>query len=321
MAGDGAGRSEITRSEGALLRLGRLLRASEYRFVTPTPETHRRVNGRPDAALAADLPGVFGWSRSFRRDLLSTELLGALREADALEETAGICRSGVRFSSLGRNLFVHSRYPTVEEDAVFFGPDTYRFARLVGDELAQRAERRVALAVDIGCGSGAGGIVAAQALAARPGRLVLADISRRALSFARVNAALNDIPAETLASDILQSVDGQPDLIIANPPYLVDAGKRLYRDGGGTLGFDLSLRILREAVERLRPGGLIILYTGSAIVAGRDLFREAAAKFLATRDIRWRYDEIDPDVFGEELENPAYLTADRIAVVGLVVTK
>jgi hypothetical protein len=57
--------SGLARSEAALLRLGRLLREAEYRFVTPTPETHRRVNGRADAARATDLRGVFGWSRSF----------------------------------------------------------------------------------------------------------------------------------------------------------------------------------------------------------------------------------------------------------------
>lgn len=33
------------------------------------------------------------------------------------------------------------------------------------------------------------------------------------------------------------------------------------------------------------------------------------------------YDEIDPDVFGEELEQPAYAAAHRIAAVGLVVTR
>jgi methylase of polypeptide subunit release factors len=311
--------SRLTRSEAALLRLGQLLREAEYRFVTPTPETHRRVNARADAALASDLRGIFGWSRSFARDLLPPEMLRALQEADSLEETAGLCRSKVRFSSLGSNLFVHSRYPTVEEDAVFFGPDTYRFAQLVSDELARNPRRPVALAVDIGCGSGAGGIIAAQALETKPDRLVLADISERALSFARVNAALNEIPAETLVSDVLQALDGRPDLIIANPPYLVDAGRRLYRNGGGRLGFDLSLRILREAADRLRPGGLLILYTGSAIIAGRDLFREEAARFLATRDMRWRYRELDPDVFGEELEDPAYSDAERIAVVALVV--
>jgi methylase of polypeptide subunit release factors len=311
----------LMRSEAALIRLGRLLRQSDYRFVTPTPETHRRVNARADAATATDLRDVFGWSRSFVPDLLSTAMLYELRAANALAGVDGLFESRVRFSSLGPNLLAHSAYPTVEENAVFFGPDTYRFARLIEGALARRVGPPVEFVVDIGCGSGAGGIVAARALATEPKRLVLADISRRALSFGRVNAALNDVPAETVLSDVLASVEGQPDLIIANPPYLVDPGRRLYRNGGGSLGFDLSLRILRESIDRLRPGGLLVLYTGSAIVAGRDRFREAAVELLEKHNMRWEYDEIDPDVFGEELETPAYSSAERIAVVALVVTK
>jgi hypothetical protein len=36
---------------------------------------------------------------------------------------------------------------------------------------------------------------------------------------------------------------------------------------------------------------------------------------------RFVYEEIDPDVFGEELDRPAYATADRIAAVGLTAIK
>jgi hypothetical protein len=48
--------------------------------------------------------------------------------------------------------------------------------------------------------------------------------------------------------------------------------------------------------------------------------RDAGAEVSGHRVDR-RYDEIDPDVFGEELEQPAYAAAHRIAVVGLVVTR
>jgi hypothetical protein len=33
------------------------------------------------------------------------------------------------------------------------------------------------------------------------------------------------------------------------------------------------------------------------------------------------YGELDPDVFGEELDTPAYACAERIAAVGLVVQR
>ncbi|MCR3765210.1 SAM-dependent methyltransferase, partial [Pseudomonas aeruginosa] len=35
----------------------------------------------------------------------------------------------------------------------------------------------------------------------------------------------------------------------------------------------------------------------------------------------WEYQELDPDVFAEELESPAYREAERIAVVGLRISR
>jgi hypothetical protein len=72
---------------------------------------------------------------------------------------------------------------------------------------------------------------------------------------------------------------------------------------------------VREALERLRPGGRLLLYTGTAVVEGEDLFRQRLAPLL--QGVPHEYFELDPDVFGEELENPPYKAADRIAVVGL----
>jgi hypothetical protein len=34
-----------------------------------------------------------------------------------------------------------------------------------------------------------------------------------------------------------------------------------------------------------------------------------------------RYREIDPDVFGEELEMPAYRDVDRIALIAAIITR
>jgi release factor glutamine methyltransferase len=307
----------LSSAEQALLVIGRSLRDAGYAFVTPTPETHRRVNARPGADQGRSLADIFGWSRRFEEAALPEPLRGLLDAAGALQREGGLCRSRVRFSSLGEMLFVHSAYPTVQADAVFFGPDTYRFARFIA---AAVAGRRASLVVDIGCGSGAGGLVAASALPVPPQRVVLGDISDKALSFARVNAALNSVAAETVRSDVLSGVVGAPELIVANPPYLVDPAHRLYRDGGGALGYDLSLRILEDSLDRLAPDGMIVLYTGSAIVGGEDRFRRDAEALIAKRtELRWSYDEIDPDVFGEELDTPTYSQADRIAAVGLVV--
>lgn len=298
----------------ALVELGRRLRGIGYRFVTITPETHRRVNARPASAQARDVADVFGWSRPFAQDVLPPGIWEAAVAAGVLaSQDDGLFRSTVRWSSLGADLYVHSAYPTWQNDAVFFGPDTYRFVSAVRD-LAPRARR----AVDVGCGSGAGAL----SLRDRVEQIVLADVNQQALRLARINAIVNDVPSarvQLVCSDVLQSVPGEVDLVIANPPYLVDAQARAYRDGGGSLGLDLAVRIVRESLPRLTGGGSLVLYTGCPVVDGTlmlvpqvkaDLDRWAAG--------HWSVDEMDPDVFGEELDAPAYEHVDRIAAVTLV---
>jgi SAM-dependent methyltransferase len=164
----------------------------------------------------------------------------------------------VRFASLGGGasarssagsgselLLAHSAYPTLSADAVFFGPDTYRFAAL----LAARVERAGHVA-DVGCGSGAGGLL----------------LASRAAS--------------------VQLLDGPLDLVIANPPYLADEQGRTYRDGGGGLGTQLSARIAAEALDRLEPGGRLLLYTATPGGRGRAPPLAAARAAAARLDLR-----------------------------------
>ncbi len=303
----------------ALISLGKALRAVGYRFVAVTPATHRRVLDRPQAT--SDLQTIFGWNRPFARNELDATLFDLLAQADALEQIGGGYRAKIRFASIGDMLFVHSSFPTTEHDAVFFGPDTYRFARFLHAGLADVPTRSPLRLIDIGSGSGAGGIYATRLL---PGEveLVLADLNRRALTFSAVNAAINAIPsAQTAFSDILDGIEREADLIIANPPYLVDDEQRLYRHGGGELGIALALRIVAQSLPRLRPAGRLLLYTGTPIVAGVDAFFDSVRPLVQLPGLQFVYEEIDPDVFGEELDRQAYARADRIAVVGLTVIK
>ena len=48
---------------------------------------------------------------------------------------------------------------------------------------------------------------------------------------------------------------------------------------------------------------------------------EALQATLQQRGWPFSYRELDPDVFGEELEQPAYGQTDRIAAVGMVVQR
>lgn len=290
-----------------LFEIGAQLRELGYAFTTVTPETHRRNNER--AGHARTLRDVFGWSRPFAAELLPAGMLERMRAADVLAERDGRFVSKVRFSTLGGGLYVHSAYPTLDEDSVFFGPDTYRFCAA----LEGRRARRV---VDVCCGSGAGG------LSVDAESIVLADINPAALRFARVNAQLAGRAerVELVQGDLFAPVTGDVDLIIANPPYLLDPRHRVYRDGGGQVGEGLAVRIVREGLARLVRGGELVLYTGAPIIEGRDPVRAALAPILDAAGARWTYRETDPDVFGEELELPHYASIERIAVVVLTAT-
>ena len=304
--------------DDVLLRFAHAVQGIGYQFTTTTPATHARVNARPENTWARDLRSVFGWSRPFHPDILPSGLFALMQEASVVEPHGEGWRSLVRFSTLQELLFLHSAYPTAAADAVFFGPDTYRFARAIAAHLERRTPP-VRRAVDVGCGAGPGAVLLARAL---PGAEILAvDINPAALRLTRINAALADAPVITCRSDLLGNVDGHFDLVVANPPYLVDPASRAYRHGGGPLGAELSLDIVRAACDRLAPGGTLLLYTGAAVVNGEDPFRAAATGQLAAAGLDWTYEEVDPDVFGEELADGAYRGADRIAAVVLTANK
>jgi methylase of polypeptide subunit release factors len=303
----------------ALIDLGTTLQSYGYRFVAITPTTHRRALNRPAGQIT--LESIFGWNRPFERDALDPVIFDLLEKAEELEEENGQCKAGVRFATIGNLLFVHSGFPTAERDAVFFGPDTYRFTRALRASLVDIARDGPLRLIDIGSGSGAGGIFAARLLATRT-ELILADINRKALAFSAINAVLNDLPStNTVFSDILDGIEGDADIILANPPYLVDEDRRLYRHGGGQLGISLALRIAEQSLARLVPGGRLILYSGTPIIGGADPFFESLDRLLQLYARQYSYEEIDPDVFGEELDKHAYANADRIAAVVLTAIK
>lgn len=311
--------------EAAVEALGRHLAEQGYHFVTPTPLTHQRnLDLRP--GLATNLRGAFGWNRSFTADLLPVELFEQLRAAAVIaERSPGQWRSTLRCSSLGALRLFHSAYPTDAADAVFFGPDTYRFARCIQAHLVQRPVAPKT-AVDIGCGSGAGGLVVATACP--QAKVWGTDINDNALALSKLNAKLAGAAnLQPRFSNVLRELEGQFDLIVANPPYMQDPQGRAYRDGGSGMGSGLSLRILSEALERLAPGGTLLLYTGVAIVDGKDVFLEGDRTLEGARTRlegfagQWRYQELDPDVFGEDLDQPGYAGAERIAVVLLEATR
>ena len=71
-------------------------------------------------------------------------------------------------------------------------------------------------------------------------------------------------------------------------------------------------------LPRLARGGRLILYSGSAIICGQDAMKAHLNALANNHGCTLRYRELDPDVFGEELERPAYAEVDRIALIAAV---
>ncbi len=303
-------------TEEALEELLHYLSSTNYRFVTPTPATHARVIGRR-RRLATTVADILGWSLPFIPCSVDPALERILADAEMLAEDGnGRVRALIRVSSLHDRLYIHSAYPTTAEDSVFLGPDSYRFADLIRAELAGTALGRNATILDIGTGAGVGALVAADLCP--QAQVVMTDLNPGALALAKINARHAGRTIEARLGRDLAGHAGGVDLAMANPPYIVDPAGRAYRDGGGMHGAEISLAMTRAALAALRPGGRFILYTGSAIVSGADGLKAELETLAQTHQRPLRYRELDPDVFGEELDNPGYDDVDRIAVVAAV---
>jgi methylase of polypeptide subunit release factors len=300
-------------ADDALLELLAQLQSRNYRFTAVTPGTHARVLQRPRPGVLT-LRDIFGWNRPFEAADIDRRIFDLLRHAGAVEKARGGLRSRVRVASLCDRLFLHSSFPTEAADSVFFGPDTYRFCSFVASELSTM--KPSSWMVDMGAGSGAGGIIAASA--AQASRLSLIDINPAAARLARLNARFAGVAAEVVVAD---RVSGGCDVVIANPPYLIDSANRTYRHGGRDFGGEVALRWARQSLSSLTPGGSSLLYTGAAIVDGRSPLLEAISDLARETSAHVTSRELDPDVFGEELVRPEYADVERIAAIGIKMVK
>ncbi len=298
--------------DAALLELLSRLEAAGYDFVSPTPAVHGLVARRRRADEADLLRDVLGWGRAFHAETAPAWLLDVLTEADALREDADGLRARLRVSRLDGRLHLHSA-SSADEQAVFLGPDSYRYVRFLRQALSCASWRK-ALEIGVGAGAGALAIAALDAEAA----VVATDINPQALRLCRLNARHAGLPIDLLPGGF--PAGGVWDLIAANPPYMAGCSGRLYRDGGGQYGAEVALEWTKEALSRLAPGGRLLLYTGAPVVAGQDLVRTALAALAGRRGARLVYEEIDPDVFGASLAWASYAEVERIAAVGAVVT-
>src|SRR5690606_15645435 len=301
----------------ALLYLLAFLKQQDYQFTTITPLSHQRILNRKKNEIykRRTLQDIFGWNLNFKKTDLDSALFALLQEHQLLQVQEDQYLSQVRVSSLDNEIFIHSVFPTTQQDAVFFGPDTYRFVYHLKQYIAAQP-RPFKRAVEICCGTSAAAISIARQFP-DVNEIRVADLNPKALLYSQINisfAGLNHI--QPVQSNLFSNLEGQFDLIFANPPYLIDPEQRQYRHGGHALdGCELSFRIIKEGLQRLNSGGGLFLYTGVTVTEHGNLFLQHLQDLMKQhQNITWSYQEIDPDIFGEELEQPAYQHVERIAL-------
>ena len=301
----------------ALLFLLDYLKQKDYHFTAITPLSHQRILDRNNNTKnqAISLRDIFGWNLAFAETDLEPSLFTILGKNQLIRFQDGQWFTHVRVASLDDQLFIHSSFPTVQQDAVFFGPDTYRFVYHLKQYLAGKPQP-FKRGLELCCGTSATAISITKYYS-NFNEVMVADLNPKALLYSQINASfagLNHI--YPVSSNLFAHLDGQFDFIFANPPYLMDADQRQYRHGGNQLdGNELAFNIVKEGIQRLNPQGCLFLYTGVAIRADGNRFLEQLEKLIASQPkIHWSYKEIDPDVFGEELEQPAYQHIERIAL-------
>jgi len=112
--------------------------------------------------------------------------------------------------------------------------------------------------LDLGTGSGIQALYAAK----QARRVIATDINGKALQYAGFNAALNglDEKIEFVSSDVFYSLGPDLfDLIVCNPPVIPappGSGFFIHSDGG-SLGLNVSEKILCRGPEYLKPDGRI----------------------------------------------------------------
>lgn len=123
--------------------------------------------------------------------------------------------------------------------------------RLLLETIAVPAAARV---LDIGCGSGAIGLLTAKLGAAQ---VDLVDVNMLAVAAAAENIVLNSVDgARALASDgVPPGRAGRYDLVLTNPPFHV----------GKAVDYDIAQAFIGQARQALKPGGQFVLVANQFI--------------------------------------------------------
>jgi 16S rRNA (guanine1207-N2)-methyltransferase len=154
---------------------------------------------------------------------------------------------------------------TLETSPALFSPNAVDAGTLAMLSFAEFTPS--AKVLDLGCGSGVVGILAARQIGSD--RVVLCDLSEEAVRITRLNAARNNVPdVHVYVSDGLKDV---PETgftqILSNPPYHTD--------------FKVAKSFIEDGYKRLLPGGKMLMVTKR-----RDWYRNKLAAVFGGVTVR-----------------------------------
>jgi release factor glutamine methyltransferase len=156
---------------------------------------------------------------------------------------------------------------------------------MLAETLRQERHLPGASVLDLCTGSGLLAVVAARH---RARHVTAADVSRRAVWSARMNARLNRVRVRAVQGDLFAPVsDERFDVIVSNPPYVPNASGEIPGRGparaweAGSDGRALIDRICEHGPGHLLPGGVLLL-VHSAVCGERATCDALRARGLET---------------------------------------
>ena len=141
------------------------------------------------------------------------------------------------------------------------------FSPWVKPDLVQRI-------LEVGTGSGCMAIAAATQFP--QAQVVAADIDEAALTVARQNVMHYELAERVtlVQSDVLQSIDGQFDIIMSNPPYVGEAEMQTLPDEyrhepysalwAADNGLAIVNQLIEQAARYLNPKGILVVEVGNS---------------------------------------------------------
>jgi methylase of polypeptide subunit release factors len=237
-----------------------------------------RYHLRTHRSAASTLARLFAYADPVERALvdeaLSPSLTTRLLDVAMLVANGEHLQSAFRVMPFGPVWITSDDFGAIGDPVMGPGATTQELARAIDAEGAGHL-------LDVGCGAGSLALRAA----ARGTRVTGVDLHERAIELACFNARLNGLEARFLSGDLFAPVRGERfDQVVAQPPFVVqppDLESTTYLHGG-TMGDELTMRLLAELPAALAPGGRGLVLFDSAVRDGEPLIDRVLAAVSET---------------------------------------